>query len=176
MTEVDLSKYEALAWKIARQYRSSVGWCLDLEDLVQAAWLGLVRARNTFDPKRGVKFITYAMPFAMDFVRREARANSRTVRFPDRRYKEHSLPPREWHVENYEDFDAMTEPVDPWEKQRAEFVREAVDALPPEHSAYIRERYLKERKRGAYSSSPKNWQLQRESMLLLGEWLEQRVA
>lgn len=46
------------AYRIATEYR---GRGVDLEDLVQAANLGLCRAARRFDPARGFRFITFAV-------------------------------------------------------------------------------------------------------------------
>jgi RNA polymerase sporulation-specific sigma factor len=61
-------------------------FCLD--DLIQSAMLGLVKAAGTFDPACGVKFSTYAAPRIKRYVQRPIRQSLRNrekiVRLMDR--------------------------------------------------------------------------------------------
>lgn len=49
-----------LVHMVARRIRRETA---DVDDLVQVGMLGLIRATETFDPTRGVKFSTYAIPW-----------------------------------------------------------------------------------------------------------------
>ncbi|PKP84626.1 MAG: RNA polymerase factor sigma-32 [Alphaproteobacteria bacterium HGW-Alphaproteobacteria-2] len=52
-----ITAYGRLALSIAQRYRR---YQLPLEDIVQQAHLGLMRAADKFDPERGVRFSTYS--------------------------------------------------------------------------------------------------------------------
>jgi RNA polymerase sigma-B factor len=58
-----------------------------LDDLVQAAQLGLLKAVSRFDPSYGVQFPTFAMPTVLGELRRHFRDHTWPVRVP-RRVKE----------------------------------------------------------------------------------------
>lgn len=76
----------ALVETVARHYRSDG----DLEDVRQAAWLGLAKAIGRFDPGLGVPFRAYAAPTITGEVRRHLRDSSWAVR-PPRRLQERLL-------------------------------------------------------------------------------------
>jgi DNA-directed RNA polymerase sigma subunit (sigma70/sigma32) len=67
-----------------------------LEDLIQAAMLGLIKAAATFDPERGVKFSTYAAPRIKRYIQRPIRQSLRNrekiVRLMDRNSPIPGLP------------------------------------------------------------------------------------
>jgi RNA polymerase sigma-B factor len=73
-----------VATSIAMRYRSRGA---NLEDLVQAANLGLVKAVNGFDPKRGNEFMAYAVPTIAGEVKRYFRDQGWDIR-PPRRVQE----------------------------------------------------------------------------------------
>ena len=50
--------------------RRFMGRGIDYEDMVQAGCLGLVKAAGNFDPQRGLKFSTYAVPVILGEIRR----------------------------------------------------------------------------------------------------------
>ncbi|MEV4002525.1 SigB/SigF/SigG family RNA polymerase sigma factor [Actinomadura sp. NPDC049753] len=60
----------ALVRGVARRY---AGRGEPVEDLEQAAYLGLVSAINRFDPTRGIRFLAYAYPVVTGEVRRHFR-------------------------------------------------------------------------------------------------------
>jgi RNA polymerase sigma-B factor len=60
-----------------------------LEDLVQVARLGLVKAVNRFDPTRGADFLSYAIPTIMGEVRRHFRDTGWAVHVPRRMQELH---------------------------------------------------------------------------------------
>jgi RNA polymerase sigma-B factor len=68
-----------LAVRLARQYvRSSE----PIEDLVQVAMVGLVKAANRFDPSRGGTFAGYAIPTILGELRRYFRDSGWTLHVP----------------------------------------------------------------------------------------------
>lgn len=74
---VDLNDYTKLAHHLAyRMDGLAKALNVDHEDLYQIAMIGLWRASTTFDSNFGVKFITYAMPFANADIQRHLRALS----------------------------------------------------------------------------------------------------
>ncbi|MGH2895658.1 MAG: sigma-70 family RNA polymerase sigma factor [Solirubrobacteraceae bacterium] len=68
-----------LAKSVARRY---VGRGVELDDLVQVAAVGLVKAANRFDIRRGVSFPTFAEPTIEGEIRHHLRDRSGTVRIP----------------------------------------------------------------------------------------------
>jgi len=68
-----------LATSLAHNYRYSG---LPLEDLIQEANVGLMRAAERFDFRRGFKFSTYAMWWIRQGVARSVQDASRTIRVP----------------------------------------------------------------------------------------------
>lgn len=73
------------ALKIAGEYRHH-GVPLDV--LVSAANTGLLRATETFDRSRGVRFITYAVWWVRRFIREVLRTETRLVRLPANRIRD----------------------------------------------------------------------------------------
>lgn len=68
-----------LVLSISRKY-SNVG--VNLQDLVQEGSLGLSRAAEKFEPKKGFKFSTYASWWIQQAVFRSIAYHSRTIRLP----------------------------------------------------------------------------------------------
>ena len=68
-----------LVIKFARRYQ---GHGLDLGDLVQEAMLGLIRATEKFDWRRGYKFSTYAVLWIKQSIQRGLDNTGRQVRIP----------------------------------------------------------------------------------------------
>jgi RNA polymerase sigma-B factor len=76
-----------LAESLARRYQHSGQ---PLEDLVQVASIGLLKAVDRFDPSRGVSFESYAIPTILGELKRYHRDQGWSVRMP-RRLQEHTL-------------------------------------------------------------------------------------
>lgn len=73
-----------LAESVMRRYQ---GHGIDHEDLLQVAYLGLVKAARRFDPSRGSGFVSFAVPTIRGELRRYFRDDAWTVR-PPRRLQE----------------------------------------------------------------------------------------
>lgn len=71
--------YLPLARTIARRYDSAR---VPLEDLVQVAAIGLMKAVDRYDPDRGIAFSSYAVPTMMGEVQRHFRDHTWGVRPP----------------------------------------------------------------------------------------------
>jgi RNA polymerase sigma-B factor len=72
-------RFLPLARSLALRYRGSSE---DLEDLIQVASLGLVKALDGFDPERGDSFVAYAAPTILGELRRHFRDRVWDVRLP----------------------------------------------------------------------------------------------
>lgn len=69
----------ALVYKVAHEFKKS---SLDFEDLVSEGCIGLLYAISKFDITKGTKFITYAIWWIKQKMRRAIELQSRTVRVP----------------------------------------------------------------------------------------------
>jgi RNA polymerase sigma-B factor len=72
-------RFMPLARSLAARYRRQTE---SLDDLVQVASLGLVKAIDGFDPERGRPFAAYAVPTILGELRRHFRDHVWTVRLP----------------------------------------------------------------------------------------------
>ncbi len=59
-----------LVWHIVHRFQ---GRGYDIDDLFQVGSIGLLKAIDRFDPERGLKFSTYAVPLIMGEIRRSLR-------------------------------------------------------------------------------------------------------
>lgn len=97
----DDSEYEALREYVIGEYMSYARFVAGRyrlrgetqEDLEQAAYLGLVKAVDNFDPDNGAAFLTYATPMITGEVRRHFRDTTWEVHVP-RRAQENALAVR----------------------------------------------------------------------------------
>jgi RNA polymerase sigma factor (sigma-70 family) len=74
-----VSANQGLVAHIVQRY---VGMGLNLEDLIQEGNIGLMRAIEKFDHRRGGRFVTYAVWWIRQGVRRALANQSRTIRIP----------------------------------------------------------------------------------------------
>lgn len=74
-----VQRFMPLARRLAARYR---GDREPLDDLVQVASLGLVKALDRFDPERGVAFTSYAVPTILGELKRHFRDRGWSVRVP----------------------------------------------------------------------------------------------
>ncbi len=74
-----VQRFMPLARRLAARYRGDKE---PLEDLVQVASLGLVKALDRFDPGRGVAFSSYAVPTILGELKRHFRDRGWSVRVP----------------------------------------------------------------------------------------------
>ena len=81
---------EALRWELAMsatriawgEARKLAGAFMDLEDLAQEGFMGLLRAAKRFDPDRNIRFTTYARWWVRAQMTRAVDTSGRTVRLP----------------------------------------------------------------------------------------------
>ena len=64
---------------IAKQYQ---GKGLELEDLISTGNLGLIRAVDSFEPERELRFLSYAGWWIRDFIINEIMNNGKEIRIP----------------------------------------------------------------------------------------------
>ncbi|MBU0608579.1 MAG: sigma-70 family RNA polymerase sigma factor, partial [Armatimonadetes bacterium] len=86
-----IERHEGLVRHVARQYMNSGE---AYEDIVSVGHLGLVNAVDRFDPERGTKFATFAVPTIKGEIRRYFRDRTWGLRVP-RRVQELSLKARQ---------------------------------------------------------------------------------
>jgi RNA polymerase sigma-B factor len=72
-------RFQPLSRSLALRYRGATE---PLEDLIQVANLGLVKALDGFDPERGTTFVAYAAPTILGELRRHFRDRVWQVRLP----------------------------------------------------------------------------------------------
>lgn len=71
-------RYVHLVPSVVKKFRGSGDW----EDLMQIGYVGLLKAVNNFDPKRGNRFSTYAIHCISGELRHHQRDNSSLIRRP----------------------------------------------------------------------------------------------
>jgi RNA polymerase sigma-B factor len=82
-----IEAHRPLAIALARRY---AGRGEPLDDLVQTGMLGLLKAVEGFDPGRGIKFVTYAMPTIIGTLKRHFRDTTWAVHVPRRPQELHA--------------------------------------------------------------------------------------
>lgn len=68
--EALLSPYKALLASLAGRFLTQG---VQTEELVQAGYVGMLRAARRYDPGKGVRFVTYAVPWILGEMRRTVR-------------------------------------------------------------------------------------------------------
>jgi RNA polymerase sigma-B factor len=91
LREYFIRQQEGLVRHVAKDYVDSGE---PVEDLVSVGMIGLINAVDRFDPDRGVKFATFAVPTIRGEIRRYFRDHTWAIRVP-RRIQELSLRARE---------------------------------------------------------------------------------
>lgn len=76
-----VEKHLPLATFFAKKFRATT---MDFDDLVQEARIGLIDAAERFDPKRGLKFSTYAVWHIRKQIMEAIRSRNDTIRTPRR--------------------------------------------------------------------------------------------
>src|SRR6185503_14369014 len=77
--EALVHRYRGLVRALAARY---VNWGEPFDDLVQVAWIGLLKAIERYDAERGVQFPTYATPTIVGEIRRYYRDRAWAVHVP----------------------------------------------------------------------------------------------
>jgi len=77
--EALVHRYRGLVRALAARY---VNWGEPFDDLVQVAWIGLLKAIERYDSDRGVQFPTYATPTIVGEIRRYYRDRAWAVHVP----------------------------------------------------------------------------------------------
>ncbi len=77
--ELLVANYMPLARGLARRY---LGTQEPIDDLIQVAYLGLIKAIDRFDPARGNRFAAYAVPTILGELRRHFRDTAWAVHVP----------------------------------------------------------------------------------------------
>ena len=93
LREYLVNKHEGLVRHVAREYSSSGE---AYEDIVSVGHIGLINAIDRFDPERGTKFATFAVPTIKGEIRRYFRDLTWSMRVP-RRMQELSTKARDAH-------------------------------------------------------------------------------
>src|SRR5919205_2189749 len=84
---------------LARRFRSRGE---PLDDLIQVGSIGLIKAIDRFEPERGVKFSTYAVPTIIGELKRHFRDTGWAMRVP-RRLQERALLLRSIISDSYQE-------------------------------------------------------------------------
>ena len=70
--EILFAPYQALIGSLAARLRKSSS-VLDVEELIQAGYVGMLRAAKRYDPAQSVRFATYAVPWAIGEMKKALR-------------------------------------------------------------------------------------------------------
>lgn len=77
--EALVARWMPLAQQLARRYSGSAE---TVEDLVQVAYIGLLKAIDRFDPEQGTQFSSFAVPTITGELKRHLRDHTWTLRVP----------------------------------------------------------------------------------------------
>lgn len=78
----ELKKYEAMIRKIAAEVNVKYNNKYDLEDLLQAARLGVLAAIRNYDPKFATKKITHYYNYAKFYISHQIRSDTGVIHIP----------------------------------------------------------------------------------------------
>lgn len=74
VNEIDLDLHHGLVWTEVKKHRHrTANVYIDVDDLVQIGYLGLIEAAQRFDHSRGFKFSTYAVNYIWGYIMRALR-------------------------------------------------------------------------------------------------------
>ena len=76
---VIIERHEGIVRSLAHKFRRPG---VPVEDLVQAAWIGVIRAVDRFDPTHHTRFSTYAVPCAVGEIKRYFRDKTWVLKVP----------------------------------------------------------------------------------------------
>jgi len=127
--EAMVERHRPLARHLAGRYRASSE---PFDDLVQTAYVGLVKAVHRYDPERGIAFSSFAQPTILGELRHHFRDRTWTVRVP-RRLQEISLALDRATPELTAELGRRPSAAELAERVRAT-VEEVVDALEMAHA------------------------------------------
>ena len=135
---------QALVRRIAAGF---MGRGLDFEDLVQEGNIGLLRAAKLFDPRRGTRFSTYAVPWIRQPMLAALKDQVPLVRLPRYLYATGRRPARTYPLFDEEGrptvkvFDRPALGLPPPELR--ETIAAAIADLPLRHRIVLEERFLR---------------------------------
>ena len=109
-----------LAISIAKNYANKG---VDLEDLIQESSLGLIKAVDRFDWRKGFKFSTYACWWIKQAVRQHVAAQAGSIKLPS--YARGTL----WKMKNITEEYNKEFGVDPTQQELADLLGTSVDTL-----------------------------------------------
>jgi len=98
---------------------------LDLPDLISEGNIGLIKAAEQFDPKRKIKFISYAVWWIRQAIMSSLNDNARTIRLPSNIIQEHAKVRKMMVSEDDPDF------VEKYNKQASQYVPKTVSLSNP---------------------------------------------
>ncbi len=79
----ELKQYEAMIRKISSEYNLKYNNKYDIEDLQQAARLGVLAAIRNYDPKFSTKKITHYYNYAKFYISHQIRADTGIIHIPE---------------------------------------------------------------------------------------------
>ncbi|MGW6858400.1 SigB/SigF/SigG family RNA polymerase sigma factor [Streptomyces xanthophaeus] len=84
LIEMNMALVRFAARGFRSRTRSASGAGAEMEDVLQAGTIGLIKAIDRFDPDRGVEFSTLALPYITGEIKRHFRDTTWAVRVPRR--------------------------------------------------------------------------------------------
>lgn len=107
---------------IAKQYLNQG---LDLPDLISEGNIGLIRAAKEFNPKKKVRFISYAVYWVRQSIMSSLNDNARTIRLPSNIIQEYQKTKKVTLDENDPNF------AEKYNKQASQFIPKTVNLSNP---------------------------------------------